>query len=329
MVARPRDGAIVVVGSYNRDTGICLDRFPAPGETVLAGGLTHAHGGKGSNQAVQAARCGAPVVMIAAVGSDRDGDAALGLWSQEGIDTRAVQRVTDALTGTAVILVAASGENQIVVVPGANGALTADAARQAEAAGLFANAALVVTQLETPPTASLAAFAAGRAAGARCLLNIAPASAGIPEELLAAADIVVANEGEAAMAARLPAETGGGRLCRALRQRLREDATAIVTVGPEGAWLAGPEAPGGRHAPALPVEVVDATGAGDAFAGTFAAYLAGGASMAGALDAGVVAGSLACRRRGAVPSLPDRADIAAGLTRRDKAASRKHEETTP
>ena len=329
MVGRPRQGAIVVVGSYNRDIGIRLDRFPTPGETILAQGLATAHGGKGSNQAVQAARCGATVAMVAAVGTDAEGDAALALWSEETIDARAVRRIPGQPTGTAVILVEDGGENQIVVVPGANAALDEPAVAQAAAAGLFDGAALVVAQLETPVEAALAAFAVGRAAGARCLLNIAPASAGIPAALVAAADIVIANEGEAAIATGLPAEAGGARLCLALRDALRDGATAIVTVGADGAWLAGPEAPSGRHAPALSVQAVDATGAGDAFVGTFAAHLAAGGTMADALQAGVVAGSLACQSRGAVPSLPGHADIAAALIRRNKAASRNQEETTP
>ena len=300
---------IVVIGSYNRDLGIRLARFPVPGETVIADGLAVAHGGKGSNQAVQAARCGAAVAMIAAIGTDAEGDAALALWAAEGIAAAAVRRVADAPTGTAVILVEARGENEIVVVPGANARLSPDAVD----AGTFAGAALVLAQLETPAAASLAAFRAGRAAGARCVLNLAPASAGIPADLLAEADIVIANEGEAALATGLPAEAGGGALCHALRDRLRAGATAVITCGADGAWLAGPEAPEGRHAPALPVEVTDTTGAGDAFVGAFAARLALGGGMDAALDAGVAAGSLACRRHGAVPSLPGATEIAAAL----------------
>jgi ribokinase len=232
-------------------------------------------------------------------------------------------------TGTAIIQVDEAGENQIVVVPGTNGLLDAALVALADAQGVFAEAALVVAQLETPAEATLAAFQAGHHAGARTLLNIAPASAGIPATLLDAADIVVTNEGEAATVTGLPPEAGGARLCRALRACLRVGATAVVTAGRKGAFLAGTEAPEGLHAPALRVEVMDTTGAGDAFVGAFAARLALGAGLAEALTAGVVAGSLACGRRGAVPSLPDRAEIAAGLARRDRAETRQAEETRP
>jgi ribokinase len=323
-----RRGRIVVIGSYNRDILVRLDRFPAPGETVLAHGLMTAHGGKGSNQAVQAARCGAPVAIIAAVGTDETGAAALELWAGEGIDTRAVRRVVEP-TGTAIIEVDAAGENLIVVVPGANALLDRTMVAETAATGILADAALVLAQLETPLEATLAAFRAARNVGARTLLNIAPASTAIPAEVFDLADIVVANAGEAATVTGLPAEAGGARLSRALRARLADGAAAVVTVGAEGAFLAAPEAPQGLHAPAPRVAVVDTTGAGDAFVGTVAAHLALGADLTDALTAGVVAGSLACGRRGAVPSLPDRAEIAAGLARRDRADSRQAEETRP
>lgn len=323
-----RRGGSVVIGSYNRDIVVRLDRFPAPGETVLAHGLMTAHGGKGSNQAVQAARCCAPVAIVAAVGADETGATALALWVQEGIDARAVRRVGEP-TGTAIIEVDAAGENQIVVVPGANGLLDRTLIAEAAAAGIFADAALVLAQLETPIEATLAAFQAARTEGARTLLNIAPARKAIPAELFDLVDIVVANEGEAATVKGLPAEAGGARLSRALRGRLAGGAAAVVTVGAEGAFLAAPEAPEGLHVPAPRVTVVDTTGAGNAFVGAVAAHLALGADLAGALTAGVVAGSLACGRRGAVPSLLDRAEIAAGLARRDRADSRQAEETRP
>ncbi len=323
-----RRGRIVVIASYNRDILVRLDRFPVPGETVLAHGLATAHGGKGSNQAVQVARCGVPVAIIAAVGADEAGAAALGLWADEGIAASAVRRVNEP-TGTAIIEVDAAGDNQIVVVPGANALLDRAAVGEAAAAGIFADAALVVAQMETPLQATLAAFHAARTDGARTLLNIAPASASIPTELFAATDIVVANAGEAATVTGLPAAAGGARLSRALRARLGDGAAAVVTAGAEGAFLAAAEAPHGLHAPAPQVRVVDTTGAGDAFVGAVAAQIALGADLAAALTTGVVAGSLACGRRGAVPSLPDRAEIAAGLARRDRADSRQAEETRP
>lgn len=287
-------GRVLVVGSYNRDTVLRVPRFPQPGETLAASGIDRFHGGKGSNQAVAAARAGAQVAIVAALGRDAAGDAAMELWAGEGIEAAAVARLPGLPTGEALILVDSDGENEIVIAAGANAALDAATAAAAAADG----PALVVAQLETPLPATEAAFRAARAVGATTLLNAAPAQA-LPEPLLAATDILVVNETEAALL--LGGEAPPAELAAALAQRRGRG--VVLTAGAAGACWAPRE---GRvlHAPAPSVSVVDSTGAGDAFIGALAAALAEGLPEEAALRRGVVAGALACGRAGAVPSLP-------------------------
>jgi ribokinase len=280
---------IMVMGSYNLDLVLRVDRFPQPGETLAAQSLRRFHGGKGSNQAVAAARAGARVVLRARVGADAAGAEARALWAAENI---AAEIDVDAAlpTGLALILVDAAGENQIVIVAGANGVPAAPGA-------LPPGVGLVLAQLETPIAATGALFATARRAGARTLLNVAPASP-LPDGLLALVDVVIANAAEAAAlggpAALLAAGPGA----------------VVVTHGADGARLHRRDvAP--LHQPALAVAVVDSTGAGDAFAGSLAAAMAAGADLPAALRQGVAAGAAACRVAGAVPSLPDAATIAA------------------
>lgn len=294
-------GRILVVGSYNQDTVLRVPHFPKPGETLAATALQRFHGGKGSNQAVAAARSGAAVAMLACIGRDAAGEAALALWAAEGIDAAAVRRDDAAPTGSAVILLDAAGENQIVVVAGANARLVAEDASRAAA-----GADIVVAQLETPAEATLAAFVAARAGSGRTVLNAAPAVE-VPVALLAATDVLVANETEAERLA-----GGGGAAPAVLAARLapRVRGGVVLTAGPGGAYWV-PRDGAAVHVAAPPVEVVDTTGAGDAFVGTMAAALAEGLGMEGAMRRGVAAGSLACGRLGAVPSLPRRGEILA------------------
>lgn len=295
-------GRIVVVGSYNRDTVLAVPHFPAPGETLAALGVERFHGGKGSNQAVAAARAGAAVAMIAAIGADAAGDGALALWAAEGIDASAVIRLAGQPTGEAMILVDAAGENEIVIVPGANAALP-EAAVEAAVMG----ASLVIAQLETPVAATLTAFRAARAGGVMTLLNAAPA-VGLPDAVLDETDLLIVNETEAA---RLLGSAGDPTvLARALAPR--HPRGVVLTAGAAGALWAVPDGTV-VHAPSRAVAVVDSTGAGDAFIGAFAAGLAAGLGEGASLRRGVAAGALACCRAGAVPSLPRLAEIEAAL----------------
>ncbi len=296
---------LVVVGSYNRDRVLRVPHLPAPGETLAAIGAEAFHGGKGSNQAVQAARCGAAVVMVAALGRDAAAEAALALWAAEGIRP-AVARV-EAETGQAVILVDDEGENSIVVLAGANAALPEELAAKAvrEAAPRA-----VLAQRETPEATTEAAFAAARAIGAVTILNAAPAG-GVPgAALLELADLLLVNEGEG------EALAGGGGDAAAVARWLgaRHRLGAIVTLGAAGAMHAGPDGALWTM-PAPRVAVVDTTGAGDAFAGCLAAAIAAGRAPGDALAEALAAGALACTVAGAVPSL-HRADAIRALAAR-------------
>jgi ribokinase len=277
---------VVVVGSLNQDITVEADRRPAGGETVLGRTLTAAPGGKGANQAVAAARAGARVAMVGCVGADAAGESLVSGLRAAGVDTAAVRALDDAPSGTALIVLDAAGENSIVVVPGANARL---AAADVETALQGAARPLVLAQLEVPVEAVVAA---ARAAG-RFVLNASPARE-LPAELLAGANPLIVNAGEAA------AITGAGTADpRVLAEaaHARGVRSIVITRGAQGAlW----STPGGTvERPAPGVEVVDTTGAGDVFAGTLAAHLSRGADPEAALEGAVHAGAAAVGWRGA------------------------------
>jgi ribokinase len=288
---------ILVIGSYNRDTVLRLDRFPAPGETMTALGMAEFHGGKGSNQAVAAARAGGRVGIIAALGDDAAGQGARALWAEEGIAAEAVQ-TTQAPTGAATILLDAAGENQIIIIPGANAELTLPLGFTPPA-----DIAVALAQLETPQAATAALFRS--LTGARRILNVAPAAPILPE-LLSVTDMLVLNETEAAILAQREAEPAALAIALAA-ETMRE---VILTAGAIGAFWARPDGVVIDAAPPR-VAVTDTTGAGDAFLGAFAAFSAEGLAQERILRQAVTAGALACTQDGAVPSLPYRAAILA------------------
>jgi len=300
---RPAD--IVVLGGYNLDISYRVRSLPKPGETSLSLGRMEAPGGKGANQAIQAARCGASTAMIAAIGQDAAGDEALRVWASAGIDTRGVARMVDPAirTGQASIFVDAAGENMIVVDPGANAHLSPD---HVEAVGvLVTRAKVVIAQLETSQDATVTAFRLAKAVGAATLLNAAPASSVVDPSLLPLTDFLVVNEVEA----RQLIDAGAiDEIGRALARRV--SVGVIVTLGAAGA-LFHSRAGAVLSAPSHPVDVVDTTGAGDAFIGAFAARWVRSGDAAASLEWGVAAGALACTRPGAVDSLADGATIEA------------------
>jgi len=294
---------IVVVGSYNHDVSLSVARLPAPGETCLSLGRLESPGGKGSNQAIQAARAGAATAMIAALGLDGAGADAMALWAAEGIDTRGVVRLANGGTGMAMILVDAAAENVIVVDSGANAHLTPthiDAASD-----LVRGAKLVLAQLETPAAASVRAFEVARAAGGATLLNAAPAPEALDPALLALTDVLVVNEGEGQA---LSGHDHATAIGEALLQRVAR--AVVVTLGARGAMLFEHRRPP-QAAPSPPVEVVDTTGAGDAFTGAFAARWSATGDAEDALAWGIAAGALACTVKGAARSCPEAARIRA------------------
>jgi ribokinase len=304
----PAKPAIVVVGSYNLDTAIELEAFPVPGETVIGNGARISHGGKGSNQSVQAARCGSLVSLIACLGNDPAGVEALDFWRLEGVGLEGVSLHGSLPTGAATILVDNQGENIIIVNPGANLAITAHAV-----VGSLSThnpvPKILVTQLETPVEVAHAAFRWAREERVTTILNAAPLNAPLPEALIELTDILIVNEIEAVA---LVGSAFGEQDAIIAAQRLASKVrlAVILTRGALGAILFrfGSEA---LKAASPPTVVRDTTGAGDAFVGAFAAEFAATGSIEDAVAWGVAAGSYACRSRGAVPSYGSRADILA------------------
>jgi ribokinase len=282
---------VCVVGSVNLDLVARVSRLPSPGETVLGGGYAEYAGGKGLNQAVAAARAGAQVAFVGAVGDDEAGGRLLAVMAGDGIDVAGVARVAGP-TGRALIGVADTGENAIIVAPGANLAVTPDRVVA------MPPAAVVLVQLEVPVATVAAALAAARAAGAITVLNPAPAQP-LDATVLAHCDIVVPNEHEVGLL--------GGPLAL-----LGFGATAVVvTKGAEGVELYS--SAGMVALPAFVVEAIDTTAAGDAFCGALCARLAAGDGLDAALRFAMAAGALSTTTPGAVPSLPSAAAVRALL----------------
>ncbi|HMN84985.1 MAG TPA: ribokinase [Bauldia sp.] len=294
---------ITVFGSINVDLVCQVAKAPLPGETVLGSDYRLIPGGKGANQALAARRAGATVRLVGAIGDDDMGRVALTELDAAGVDLGSVRR-RHGTTGLAIITVEETGENTIVVSPGANA--TAKAADLGTDA--FGSGDTLLLQMEVPYAEGRAAAEAARAAGARVVLSIAPFSPLAPEDL-APVSVIVVNEHEAADLARHLglAARGAHATVTALARRL--DRTVIATLGAEGAIAAGPE--GVVRVPSLPVTPVDTTGAGDTFCGVLAAYLDEGADLRTAMTKAATAGSLACLRLGAQTSFPTRAEIEA------------------
>ncbi len=290
--------SVLVVGSLNMDLVVPVPRHPKPGETVVGGDLRRFPGGKGANQAVAAARLGARVRMIGRVGADAYGTELKRGLEAEGIETADVAEL-DAPTGVALIGVSEDGQNAIVVSPGANARLRPEDL----APERFAGAGVAVLQLETPLATVRRAAELGRAAGARVLLNAAPAQA-LPEGLLKAVDLLVVNEFEAAQVAGAREPEGPEEALALARELARRVPVAVVTLGARGLVWAGVEGEG--VLPAFEVRAVDTTAAGDAFVGGLAAALAAGEPLQPALRFASAAGALAATRPGAQPSLPNK-----------------------
>jgi ribokinase len=299
---------IVVVGSINLDLIATVERLPAPGETVPGDSFSTAPGGKGANQALAAARAGAVVRMVGAVGKDPFAVQALSLLEAGKVDLSGVAEM-HASTGTALILVGGDGENMIAVVPGANACVVpGDLAKAALAKG-----DVVLLQLEIPLETVKAALGAAREAGAVTVLNAAPFHAeAVP--LLANADYVVCNESEFDLCADALSLPSGDRPTRMRAFAEKTGRTVIVTLGSDGV-VAG-SANGLLEMPAMPVTPVDTVGAGDTFCGYLAAGLSEGLSLEDALRRAAAAGSLACLKPGAQPSIPLRAEVDAALAGR-------------
>ncbi len=292
---------ITVFGSINVDLVSRVAHVPRPGETVAGSDYALIPGGKGANQALAAARAGAKVRLVGAIGDDAVADTALAELMAGGVDLTGVAR-RHGTTGLAIIVVEAGGENTIVIAPGANA--TASAADVPPDA--LGPADTLLLQMEVPIAETLAAARAARDKGARVILSVAPFSPLQPDQL-DPVSILIVNEHEAADMARhlnLSAR-GDDAVVAALARRLGK--TVIATLGPKGAIAAGPD--GIVRVDALEVTPVDTTGAGDTFSGVLAALLDQGADLRTAMTHAAVAGSLACTRQGAQPSFPMRREI--------------------
>jgi ribokinase len=292
---------ILVIGSLNADLVVRAPRFPAPGETISGEDLAIIPGGKGANQAVAAARQGARVSMLGRVGSDSFGPTLIDNLQQNHVDTTYV--LTDkSATGTAIIVVDASGQNSIVLSPGANGKVSlADVDTFP-----FQSADMLLLQFEIPLEAVIHAASLARQNGLRVILNPAPARP-IPDLLLADMDILVPNESELQLLSGQPVtDTDSAKsAARALLEKGVK--TVIVTLGANGALLVTDEKV--THIPTFKVEVVDTTAAGDAFIGGLAAALLKDKSLEEAVHYGNAAGALAATKFGAQPSLPTRDEV--------------------
>lgn len=264
---------IAVVGSANIDLTTFTDRFPSPGETILGQSFHLGFGGKGANQAAAARLCGAEVSMVARVGTDLFGPATIANFKKLGINASQVKEVDGCSSGVAPIFVDPSGQNRILVVKGANDALLP--ADVDAAADDLVSADCIVLQFEIPLETVYYTVAFARRHGIRCIVNPAPAQS-VDMEKLSGLDYFVPNESEAQSITGLP--VNNVEEAKACAQRLLESGIqrTIITLGAKGSLLASRDYM--EHMPAFPVRSIDSTGAGDAFIGSFAAFLAEGFS---------------------------------------------------
>ncbi|MHC5054266.1 MAG: ribokinase [Planctomycetota bacterium] len=318
-------GRVVVVGSSNTDMVAAALALPRPGETLVGGEFYTAAGGKGANQAVAAARAGGKgsrVTFVAAVGDDEFGRAAVKGFKTEGIDCRRVRTVKGRPSGVALIMVGRGGENMIVVAPGANAELAPRDVALARAE--IAKADILLAQLETPLPAVARALKLAVAAGARTILNPAPAPAKrLPASLLKDISVLTPNETEfEAITGCEPSGTSGLAAARRLARKVGE--ALVVTEGARGArvFMSSRAKTDGSpcefRVPAFKARAVDTVAAGDAFSGALAMALAEGEPLPEALRFASAAAAISVTRRGAQPGLPTRREIAAFLRKRAK-----------
>lgn len=304
----PARKPIVVLGIFAADLSFLAPRLPAVGETLIGRGFQLGAGGKGSNQAVAAARAGAEVRLISRIGQDAFGDVALGTWRDAGVDIRHVARVADMPTGTAFIYVSSlTGDNAVIVVPGAAGALSGGDVAAAEDS--LRDAALFMTQLEQPLEAVVAGLRAARRHGVTTVLNPAPAPAGgLPDDVLALCDHVTPNETEAQALTGIEIRHVGDAARAAVVLRDRGAGSVVITLGAQGAYLL--EGERAVHVPAQAAgAVIDTTGAGDAFNGAYAVALTEGSSSLEAVRFAVAAAGIAVTRAGTAAAMATRAEI--------------------
>jgi ribokinase len=315
-------GRVIVVGSLNVDLVVTADRLPAPGETVTGGRFDRHQGGKGGNQAVAAARLGASVAFVGAVGGDAFGADASSALTDEGVETSELRTLPAEATGVAMILVAAAGDNLIAVASGANALVTATDVRDALERLAPGPGDVVLVGHEIPTAAGREALVIAAARGSTSIFNPAPAD-GLDRATLGLATVITPNRGELATLVELDARRAGryrsaadiAAAARSLTEPSSEGegpAAILVSLGPAGALLVRRHAPP-LEIPAPEVQVADTVGAGDALNGALAALLAAGRSLEDAAREAVIAASLSTARAGAREGMPTRPELDAAL----------------
>ncbi|ERG88328.1 MAG: sugar kinase, ribokinase family [halophilic archaeon J07HX5] len=304
MVTDTASPAVVVVGAYNHGVTMRVPAIPVPGETVTGDSYAEGPGGKGSNQAVAAARLGAAVSFVGRVGDDRFGEQARALWDREGV-TAFVETV-DKPTGVGFVIVDETGENAITVAPGANDTLDGAAVRATADTVAAADVALVQLEIGDEPVATTVDLAAANST--ETVLNPAPART-LPSAVLDRVDVLTPNRTEArALAGLAPdADVADETVAASLLDRGPD--AVVLTQGAAGALVHTPSQT--TTVPGPSVKVVDTTGAGDAFNAGFAVARAEGTTLADAARFGTVVGSLTCTGSEVIPALPDRATVEA------------------
>ncbi|UST81689.1 ribokinase [Pseudomonas siliginis] len=297
---------VVVIGSLNMDLVTRAPRLPRGGETLIGHSFVTVSGGKGANQAVAAARLGAKVAMIGCVGNDDYGVRLRDALLAEHIDCEAVSVVEDS-SGVALIVVDDNSQNAIVIVAGANGAMTPAVIDRFDA--VLQAADVVICQLEIPDATVGHALKRARELGKTVILNPAPASRPLPADWFAAIDYLIPNESEAAALSGLAVDSLQSAETAATQLIAMGAGKVIVTLGAQGSLFANGN--GFEHFPAPTVKAVDTTAAGDTFVGGFAAALADGKTEAEAIRYGQIAAALSVTRAGAQPSIPTMSEVQA------------------
>lgn len=294
---------IVVIGSANMDTVYSVRHIPAPGETIIAKSVMQNPGGKGANQAVAAGKLGGHTAFISAVGADAAGDALRSSLQSANVETNGL-KISQEPTGSAFICVADSGENSIVVYPGANACVNVDDIHACEQ--LIASAKVCVMQLEIPYDTVWQAVRLCHKHGVQVLLNPSPVTA-IPDDVLAATDVLVPNEHEAqALIGCEPTEDALKGYCEAKGIK-----RIIMTMGSTGVWNV--TANSSEFYPCNKVKAVDTTGAGDCFLGALAAHIANGRSIDEAIRFAMAASAITVTRAGAQQAMPDLDEVNAAM----------------
>jgi ribokinase len=302
-------GRVFVAGSINMDVVATAGRHPRIGETVTGDAVLYFPGGKGANQAVAAAKLGAPTTLIGRLGIDAFGDQLKAFLAAQGVDLSLVQQTSEAHTGTALITIA-NADNTIVVIPGANALVSAADV----AAPVLAKGDVAVSQFEIPLSAIGAFLGRARAVGATTILNPAPAIE-FGRDLLDLVDILILNESELGLLANTEfCDTDAAAVfIEAIRSlQAGKDKAICVTLGKRGvlALIGGEPLIIAGHA----VKALDTTGAGDCFVGAMAAQLAAGQPLRSALEYANIAASICVQRMGAAPSMPTLAEVEAILS---------------